>query len=110
MKAGFAASPPAEENEETDRPILILGASRAGKSLVEHLLSDGRDVIGFGEHLTWQSALAAVGVTDVALRPLSSSSRSTSFRFSTLPVALRGSSSRNSTSRGVLYPARFSPL
>ncbi len=75
MKAGFASMGRSEPVVETaeDRPILILGASRAGKSLIEHLLSGGPGVAAFGEHLTWQGALAAAGVTDVALRPLSPS-------------------------------------
>jgi tetratricopeptide (TPR) repeat protein len=71
MKAGFSgAVSPTPDGDETHRPILILGASRAGKSLVERLLADGREVVAFGEHLTWQGALAAAGVTEVALRPL----------------------------------------
>lgn len=71
MKAGFSAQvSPTQGTDETHCPIQILGASRAGKSLVERLLADGRDVVAFGEHLTWQGALAAAGVTEVALRPL----------------------------------------
>jgi tetratricopeptide (TPR) repeat protein len=75
MQAGFAAAPIDETTVGHDGhlPILILGASRAGKSLVERLLADGKEVVPFGEHLTWQGALAAAGVTDVALRPLSPS-------------------------------------
>jgi len=71
MKIGFSgmAPPPASVGSD-HHPIMILGASRAGKSLVERLLADGRDAVAFGEHLTWQGALAAAGVGEVALRPL----------------------------------------
>ena len=78
-----AATPPSTAN-----PTLLPGRRRAG----EGDLLDRRRA---------QLDLPAFSPV-VASRPLCSSSRSTSSRFRTLPVALRGSSSMNSTSRGVL--------